>query len=125
TIPETTLSYVCRFACCLLLLEFDPERTMKTTTTLLLLLNISITCLAQTPPPDRQQFIRIEAPVVALTHVRVIDGTGAAPLEDQTIVISAGKIDSIAPTATARVPSSAQILDLKGHSVLPGLVGMH
>ena len=98
---------------------------MKTTTTLLLLLNISITCLAQTPPSDRQQFIRTEAPVVALTHVRVIDGTGAAPLEDQTIVISAGKIDSIAPTATARVPSSAQILDLKGHSVLPGLVGMH
>jgi len=98
---------------------------MKTTTTLLLLLNISITCLAQTPPPDRQQFIRIEAPVVALTHVRVIDGTGAAPVDDQTIVISGGKIDSIAPTATARVPSSAQILDLQGHSVLPGLVGMH
>ncbi|MDX6288640.1 MAG: hypothetical protein QOH42_439, partial [Blastocatellia bacterium] len=98
---------------------------MKTTATLLLLLSISITCLTQTPASDRQQFIRIEAPVVALTHVRVIDGTGAAPLEDQTIVISAGKIDSIAPTATARVPSSAQILDLKGHSVLPGLVGMH
>jgi imidazolonepropionase-like amidohydrolase len=55
----------------------------------------------------------------------VIDGTGAAPVDDQTIVISGGKIDSIAPTATARVPSSAQILDLKGHSVLPGLVGMH
>jgi imidazolonepropionase-like amidohydrolase len=98
---------------------------MKTTATLLLLLSISITCLTQTPPSDRQQFIRIEAPVVALTHVRVIDGTGAAPLEDQTIVISAGKIDSIAPTDTARVPSSAQILDLKGHTVLPGLVGMH
>lgn len=98
---------------------------MKTTATLLLLLSVSITCLTQTPTSDRQQFIRVEAPVVALTHVRVIDGTGAAPREDQTIVISAGKIDSIAPTATARVPSSAQILDLKGHSVLPGLVGMH
>src|SRR5258707_2168159 len=98
---------------------------MKITTALFLLLAVVIACLAQTPPSDRQQFIRIEAPIVALTHVRVIDGTGAAPLENQTIVISAGKIDSIAPTATARVPSSAQILDLKGHSVLPGLVGMH
>lgn len=97
---------------------------MKVSITFFLLLNISITCLAQTQS-DRQQFIRIEAPVVALTHVRVIDGTGAEPLEDQTIVINAGKIDSIAPTTTARVPSSAQILDLKGHSVLPGLVGMH
>src|SRR5258706_14389609 len=101
------------------------ENSMRIPITFFLLLSISNTCLAQTPPSDRQQFIRIEAPIVALTHVRVIDGTGAAPLEDQTIVISAGKIDSIAPTATARVPSSAQILDLKGHSVLPGLVGMH
>ena len=98
---------------------------MKTTTTLLLLLSISITCMAQTPPSDRQQFIRVEAPAVALTHIRVIDGTGAAPLEDQTIVISDGKIESIAPAATARVPPSAQVLDLKGYSVLPGLVGMH
>src|SRR5258705_1670232 len=101
------------------------ENSMRIPITFFLLLSISNTCLAQTPPSDRQQFIRIEAPIVALMHVRVIDGTSAAPLEDQSMVISAGKFDSIAPTATARVPSSAQILDLKGHTVLPGLVGMH
>jgi len=55
----------------------------------------------------------------------VIDGTGTAPLEDQTIVIADGKIQSIAPTASAKVQAGAQILDLKGYSVLPGLVGMH
>lgn len=42
-----------------------------------------------------QQFIRVDAPVVALTHVRIIDGTGAEPLEDQTIVIADGKIMGI------------------------------
>src|SRR5437773_4131082 len=98
---------------------------MKTTTAFFFLLSIFITCLAQTPQSDRQQFIRVEAAVIALTHVRVIDGTGAAPLEDQTIVITDGKIQSIAPTASAKVQSGAQILDLKGYSVLPGLVGMH
>ncbi len=98
---------------------------MKTTTALLLLFSAFFSCLAQTPPSDRQQFIRVEAPVVALTHIRVIDGTGAAPLEDQTIVISEGKVQSIAPAATAKVPAGAQVLDLKGYSVLPGLVGMH
>src|SRR5437870_5950755 len=98
---------------------------MKTTTVLLILLSAFITCLAQAPTSDRQQFIRVEAPVIALTHVRVIDGTGAAPLEDQTIVITDGKIQSIASTASAKVQSGAQILDLKGYSVLPGLVGMH
>ena len=98
---------------------------MKITTALFLLFIISIVGLAQGPNADRQQFIRAEAPVVALTHVRVIDGTGAAPLEDQTIVISDGKITAITPAASASVQSGAQILDLKGYTVLPGLVGMH
>jgi imidazolonepropionase-like amidohydrolase len=98
---------------------------MKTTTVFLLLFTIFIVCLAQGPNAERQQFIRTEAPVIALAHVRVIDGTGAAPLDDQTIVISEGKVQSIAPSTTATVPTGAQILDLKGYTVLPGLVGMH
>ncbi|MGI9064803.1 MAG: amidohydrolase family protein [Pyrinomonadaceae bacterium] len=98
---------------------------MKTTTILLLLFGVSISCLAQTPTSERQQFIRAEAPVIALAHVRVIDGTGAAPRDEQTIIIADGKIQSIGPSTTANVPSNAQILDLKGYTVLPGLVGMH
>src|SRR5437667_11580694 len=98
---------------------------MKTTSALFLLFTLFITCLAQTPPSDRQQFIRVEAPVIALTHVRVIDGTGAAPLEDRTIVIADGKIASVSASAGANVPANAQILDLKGYTILPGLVGMH
>jgi imidazolonepropionase-like amidohydrolase len=98
---------------------------MKTTTVVLMLFIAIVNCLAQGQQSDRQQFIRVEAPVVALAHVRVIDGTGTAPLEDQTIVISDGKIQSIAAAANAVVPTGAQILDLKGYTVLPGLVGMH
>src|SRR6195256_3766720 len=98
---------------------------MRIATTLFVLNTFIIGCLAQTPPSDRQQFIRVEAPLVALAHVRVIDGTGAEPLKDQTIVITGGKIQSIAPSTTANVPSKAQVLDLKGYTVLPGLVGMH
>jgi imidazolonepropionase-like amidohydrolase len=75
--------------------------------------------------PDRQQFIRTEAPLIALTHVRVIDGTGAAAKEDQTLVISNGKIDSVEPSASAKIPANAQTIDLTGYTVLPGLVGMH
>ena len=74
--------------------------------------------------PDRQ-YIRTDARIVALTHVRVIDGTGVAPKDDQTIVIGDGKIQSIEPSASAKIPSGAQTLDLNGYTVLPGLVGMH
>ena len=98
---------------------------MKTKITLLaLLFCFAIDSFAQ-QAPERQQFIRTEAPVVALTHVRVIDGTGAPPKEDQTIIITEGKIQSVEASAAARIPANAQTLDLNGYSVLPGLVGMH
>jgi imidazolonepropionase-like amidohydrolase len=96
---------------------------MNVKLSLLLLFCFAITSFAQTT--DRQQFIRVEAPVVVLTHVRVIDGTGAATREEQTIVISGGKIQSIEASATAKTPAHGQVLDLKGYTVLPGLVGMH
>jgi imidazolonepropionase-like amidohydrolase len=96
---------------------------MKPKLASLLLFFSTIVSLAQTP--DRQQFIRTEAAVVALTHVRVIDGTGTAAKEDQTLVISNGKIDSVEPSASAKIPANAQTIDLTGYTVLPGLVGMH
>jgi len=96
---------------------------MKNKLPILLIFCFAISSLAQAP--DRQQFIRTEAPLIALTHVRVIDGTGAAAKDDQTIVISAGKIQSVEPSATAKIPANAQTMDLNGYTVMPGLVGMH
>ncbi len=73
--------------------------------------------------PGVKPFVAVDAPVVALEHVRVIDGTGAAAREDQTVLIERGRI-ARAGSGVA-VPAGAQVLDLKGHSVIPGLVGMH
>jgi imidazolonepropionase-like amidohydrolase len=80
---------------------------------------------AQTLSPEVKPFVKIDAPVIALTHVRVIDGTGAAAREDQTIILRTGKIDSISDASSANVPKDAQVLDLHDHTVIPGLVGMH
>ena len=75
--------------------------------------------------PEVRPFVKVDAPVVALTHVRVIDGTGAAPRENQTIVLSGGKISAVTDAASAQLPKDAQVLDLQGDSVIPGMVGMH
>lgn len=80
---------------------------------------------AQTSSPQVKPFIKVDAPVVALTHVRIIDGTGAAAREDQTLILKKGKIESVRATSTANVPKDAQVLDLSGYSLIPGLVGMH
>ena len=90
-----------------------------------LILVIALVGATSAQAPDRQQFVRVEAPLIALTHVRLIDGTGAAPVEDQTIVISEGRIQSIGPSANAKIPADARTIDLPGYSILPGLVGMH
>jgi imidazolonepropionase-like amidohydrolase len=70
-------------------------------------------------------YITVDAPTVALTHVRVIDGTGAPPAEDQTIVVSNGRIQAVGPAASVAVPAGARTLDYTGRTVIPGLIGMH
>jgi imidazolonepropionase-like amidohydrolase len=75
--------------------------------------------------PGVKPFLSVDSPVVALRHVRVIDGTGAAPAEDQTLVIDRGKIAAVGPFASTETPAGAQVLDLGGATVIPGLVGMH
>lgn len=83
-------------------------------------------CFAQPQPqPTIKDFIRVQSPVIALEHVRVIDGTGAAAKADQTIVISGGKITAIGNAGVAPVPADANRMDMTGYSALPGLVGMH
>ncbi len=95
----------------------------------LLLLGSSIiaaAAIAQTQKSsDAAAFISVEAPVFVLNHVRVIDGTGAAPKEDQAIVVANGKIQSIGPAASAQIPQGAQLVDRSGYTVIPGIVGMH
>src|ERR1700743_2792427 len=71
-----------------------------------------------------KSFVKVDAPTVALTHIRVIDGTGAPARADQNVILSQGKIVSITD-ASAAPPKDAQVLDLHGYSVIPGLVGMH
>jgi imidazolonepropionase-like amidohydrolase len=75
--------------------------------------------------PLTKGFVTVDSSPVALKHVKVIDGTGAAPADDQTVLIENGVIREIGPASSVSVPSSAQALDLTGRSVIPGLVGMH
>ncbi|HEV8436444.1 MAG TPA: amidohydrolase, partial [Thermoanaerobaculia bacterium] len=69
--------------------------------------------------------IRVSTPRVVLEHVNVIDGTGAPAQPDRNVVIENGRIAAITPGADTPASDGATILDLRGHSVIPGIVGMH
>jgi imidazolonepropionase-like amidohydrolase len=79
---------------------------------------------AATPGKAVQPYVQVQAPVLALTHVRVIDGTGAPARDNQTILIERGKIAAVGADGMA-IPAEAKRIDLSGHTVFPGLVGMH
>src|SRR6266566_1743667 len=69
--------------------------------------------------------VRVNAPKVILARVRVIDGTGRAPQQDQNIVIERGKITSVEAGSDVSPTNSVTVLDLRGYTVMPGIVGMH
>jgi cytosine/adenosine deaminase-related metal-dependent hydrolase len=95
---------------------------------LTLLAGLSATVAAAQRPqvgPGLAPFVSVNAPVVALTHVRVVDGTGAAARDDQTIIVRDDRILAVGPAASTSVPAGAEVLNLTGHTVIPGLVGLH
>jgi imidazolonepropionase-like amidohydrolase len=73
--------------------------------------------------PLVRPYVSVDAPVLALTHVRVIDGTGAPPATDQTVLITNGRIEAVG--ASVAVPPDAKVLDLAGRTIFPGLVMLH
>lgn len=64
-------------------------------------------------------------PVVALTHVTVIDGSGEAARPDMTVTIRGGRIQAVFPSGTTPLPGDSEVLDLSGRSVIPGLISAH
>src|SRR5438270_12276437 len=75
--------------------------------------------------PDGRTLLRVTTPRVILEHVQIIDGTGAAPSADKNIHIEGGKITAISAGADQSASEGTTILDLRGRSVMPGIVGMH
>src|SRR5450432_259526 len=87
---------------------------------------VASVAVAQTPKaPDMAEVVSVDAPVFVLNHVRVIDGTGAAAQDDQSVVIANGKIQSMGAAGSAKVPEGAPQFDKTGYTIIPGLVGMH
>lgn len=73
--------------------------------------------------PAVRSFVRVDTNVLALTNVRVIDGTGAAPSEGQTLIVRDGRITAMGNKIA--IPAGAQVMDLSGKSVMPGMVMVH
>ena len=99
-------------------------RILKTAAAAVLL---AVTTSAQAPQFSNpvRGFIKHAEPVIALTNVRVIDGTGSAAKENQTLVIRNGDVAELGDASRVKVPDGATTIDLTGKTVFPGLVMVH
>jgi hypothetical protein len=77
-----------------------------------------------TPAASVQPYIKVAAKTVVLRHATVVDGTGGPAQADRTLVLADGRIAAVGGPDLA-APAGAQVIDLTGRTVLPGLVGMH
>jgi len=78
--------------------------------------------IAHAAPKD---WIAYKQPVIAFTHATIVDGTGAVPKHDQTLVIDKGRVAELGPAGSTRVPAGATVIDARGKTLLPGFVMMH
>jgi imidazolonepropionase-like amidohydrolase len=60
---------------------------------------------------------------LAITHATILDGTGAAPLRDATLLVRNGKVAAVGPKV--KIPTGAQTIDASGKTVIPGLISAH
>lgn len=88
---------------------------------------LTLTALSGAPVAAQSfdQFVAVPRGTVALTNAKVIDGTGAPAMANQTILLEGDRITAIGPSGTVRVPANANVIDASGKTVIPGLVGLH
>ncbi|MBB5061126.1 imidazolonepropionase-like amidohydrolase [Granulicella aggregans] len=111
--------------------ESFVSNAMQTGTFLLIAMEMVAAAIGQgarnhsSPADALRPLIRTNAPVIALSHVTLFDGSGSPARHDQTIIVDHGRITAVGPSNAVTIPSEAQLLNERGKTVLPGLVGMH
>lgn len=88
---------------------------MRTPRLLALTLLVATPVLAQRGAPQPSN-------VTAVVGATLIDGTGAAPVQDAVVVITANRITAVGPRATTPVPAGARVIDGKGKWLTPGFI---
>jgi Amidohydrolase family len=62
---------------------------------------------------------------ILLDNVRIVDGAGAQPIERGRVVVEADRIVAVGPAEEVSAPANAEIIDLAGRTILPGLIDLH
>jgi imidazolonepropionase-like amidohydrolase len=103
-------------------------RRLTVLAALLLVPGVLASALAAQRPelsPNVRRYVSLDTATIAITSVLLVDGTGKPARADQTVIVERGRIAAVGPSASTRVPAGAVVIDGRGHTLIPGLVGLH
>ena len=90
-----------------------------------LILQLTAAVQAQTFSPEVKAFVQIPAGSVAITDVKIIDGTGGPAKEHQTVLLENDRITALGDSKKISLPANAVIVNGSGKTLIPGLVMLH
>lgn len=71
------------------------------------------------------EYVKYHSKIIALTNVNFFDGNGNKAKENQTVIIVDGYFHSIGKSSEINIPKDAKSINLKGKTIIPGIVGVH
>jgi imidazolonepropionase-like amidohydrolase len=92
---------------------------------IVIFLSIFLNSFAQQFAPDVAAYIKISASTFAITHVKIIDGTGNPAVADQTVIVTNGKIERVGAFNKVKLRAGINTIDGTGKTLTPGLVMVH
>ncbi|HSM60741.1 MAG TPA: amidohydrolase family protein, partial [Longimicrobiales bacterium] len=75
--------------------------------------------------PAVERFISARAPVVAITDVVLVDGTGAPARTGMTVLVEGDRIAAVGPGSSVPIPPEAELVNGAGRTLTPGWVMLH
>ena len=62
---------------------------------------------------------------MAIKGATILDVTNGDLIKNHVVIVKEGRIDAVSPARSTDIPRGIEVIDLQGHTLLPGLIDMH
>ena len=69
----------------------------------------------------------LQAPAqnMVINGANILDVTNGDLIKNHVVIVKEGRIDAVSPARSTDIPRGIEVIDLQGHTLLPGLIDMH